>query len=36
VFRNWKHDKDIHGTDENFYRKQDPNWQARNARVMGR
>jgi len=21
VYRNWKHDRDIHGTDENFYRK---------------
>jgi hypothetical protein len=36
VWRTWSHDRDIHGSDENFYRKQDPAWQTRNARVVTR
>lgn len=31
VYRGWKHEREFRGTDENFYRKQDPNWQYRNA-----
>lgn len=34
VARCWAHDKEIHGTDENFYRRVDPNYQARNARAI--
>ena len=31
IYRGWKHEREFRGTDENFYRRQDPGWQYRNA-----
>lgn len=36
VARTWDHHRSIHPGDENFYKRQDPGWAARNAKAVAR